>query len=1352
MKFALYYITFLLFATSAFAGGVFEDKETKFVYRDSILDFSSEACPEGGIRLTPENSFYVDDSDLPYRVYRVALPDSIPPSVAIRDTKTKTMTSIWCQKDSIPSLKTIVSKPFLRDGLWMIDISVPLLKSKASFYTVREQFEISVEFRSKKAKGYFPGKRALAKVLNSKSASKWGVSRNHNALRRAAVSELSNVEWIARFSIGNQEVASLSEDGLYAVPFTLIRSALSAAGLEDKMSGVPVSKWRLYGASADTLQEEITSTSDILPAQLFQIPIEIRDHNGRDLSPNGIFDDGDTLVFVGYGTSLWKKDSLFPKAPYYFSVSPYSFYQYFQLGWSDQGSPKRLENLSTSTYSNPKDIAWKRYVRAEKEALLRDTYFGKELFWETSTGKEWFWFWHSFKDTLSLSSSDLYFPSTSTLKGIKEGGQGVVSFSFLPHRSTAIYKVGDLSQSTNSTYSALPYKDRMSKINFTASVNGASLIEHDTLMNGGNFVFSVSNLKANGNEYTVTMLPNTGLFDRFDGYSIAYDWNTQVDSAEWFLPGMVSGVIRIPVSDESLRVLKFKNGEPLGLLRVQNGYAIDSLSLSDDIRYLVYRNNYFKSDLKIEATPERMNGVLTRLENISSKTEYLIITSEAFQKPGLELAEFRSSGEIIKSIPTTIVLTEDIYKVYNGGSLDPIAIRNYIAYARSVCPNLKYVLLGGTGHYDYRKINTKLPQIYVPPFEREDMATDDFFAALDIGEVVVYGNYDIDLSVGRLPVSSEMAFYSYIEKVKEYEQVGIFDNGRWRNNIILAADDALNGASVDHTPHTESQEKLVATIDSLAKHNKTRVDYSKIYLLDYVPDALNQKPEAATDLINSINQGALFTIYFGHGSITDWAGEGLLKPSYIDRVSNQGRYTILGSFSCTVGRFDKGDEMSLSEVFLGAASKGAIASIGATRETFASNNENLARGIILNSFFHEDQTLGNAFWAAKGRHLMSFTRQRNNNERYVLLGEPVLSIPSSKLNVKLDQPLDTIQALDKITLSGTVSEMSSGKIYLDVREGSYIKKISNGIPNTDGIPKYLDISYSGRPIYSETVNVKQGQFSTEFITPRKIAFGDSNAQVYAWAYSNDNPYVGTMLVDSIMISGTSSYADSINDQSPPEIKIQSCLTTSSFSSIAEGDRIRLQSPGCLQVVIEDSTAIDFREEADEGISFEVVGKTAPFHPWPYLEQTSKKVMLRMTFAESSYPPGVYEFKVSAYDILGNRAEKSVFVELTETLQKGLMDVFNVPNPMGKKGTTFYFKDLAIDRSAVVSIYIYNQNGRLVQVLKNAKSGETFWDGRDFYGRLLANGLYHYIVKSDVPASEMAKKQVFSVKQKLVISR
>jgi uncharacterized protein (DUF1684 family) len=71
-------------------------------------------------------------------------------------------------------------------------------------------------------------------VLNSKSASKWGVSRNQNVLRRAAVSELSSVEWIARFSIGDRSVDNLSEDGLYAVPYISIRNALFAAGYKIK--------------------------------------------------------------------------------------------------------------------------------------------------------------------------------------------------------------------------------------------------------------------------------------------------------------------------------------------------------------------------------------------------------------------------------------------------------------------------------------------------------------------------------------------------------------------------------------------------------------------------------------------------------------------------------------------------------------------------------------------------------------------------------------------------------------------------------------------------------------------------------------------------------------------------------------------------------------------------------------------------------------------------------------------------------------------------------------------------------------------------------------------------------------
>ena len=141
------------------------------------------------------------------------------------------------------------------------------------------------------------------------------------------------------------------------------------------------------------------------------------------------------------------------------------------------------------------------------------------------------------------------------------------------------------------------------------------------------------------------------------------------------------------------------------------------------------------------------------------------------------------------------------------------------------------------------------------------------------------------------------------------------------------------------------------------------------------------------------------------------------------------------------------------------------------------------------------------------------------------------------------------------------------------------------------------------------------------------------------------------------------------------------------------------------------------------------------------------MVLRKTFTSEAYPEGEYEFRVYALDVLGNMGTRRVYVEITGEMKEGLVDVFNVPNPMGKKGTTFYFKNLAVDRQSRVDIFIYNQNGRLVKVIKNAVSGVTHWDGRDNHGRKLANGLYHYVVRNDVAASGDFKKSTWTKKQK-----
>ena len=536
-------------------------------------------------------------------------------------------------------------------------------------------------------------------------------------------------------------------------------------------------------------------------------------------------------------------------------------------------------------------------------------------------------------------------------------------------------------------------------------------------------------------------------------------------------------------------------------------------------------------------------------------------------------------------------------------------------------------------------------------------------------------------------------------------------------------------------------------IDSLAVYRNERWNFKKVYLLDYPEDAAGQKKSAADDFVNLLNQGALFTTYFGHGSKTDWASEGLLKPSYLAKLSNKSRYTILGSFSCTVGRFDEGDSRSLSEEFVVAPNVGSIASIGATRETFAENNSAFGKNLLVNALTVNGETIGMAMLKTKRLVSLNYSKQRYNDGRYVLLGEPVIRMPSSDLKVSLNKSLDSIKALDRMSLSGTVEGMDDGFVNLELREGRSVKRMALNVADDS-----INVFYDGGLIYSEKIPVKGGKFSTEFVTPRKISIGDTAAEFSAWAYTSNTSSVGRSWIRNILISVVSDYAESLNDTVPPTIQIQSCYASGTATDFAEGETVKLQSPACLQVVVEDATALDFREQADEGISFEVSGVQEPFHPWPYLEQTSKRAKLLMNFSTEQYPAGNYIFRVYANDVLGNMSTKMINVEITDDMESGLADVFNAPNPVGKKGTTFYFKNLAVDRDSKVDIYIYNQNGKLVRVIKDAVSGVTHWNGHDNHGRLLANGLYHYVVRSTVSATENFGKKTWTKKQKLLISR
>ena len=447
-------------------------------------------------------------------------------------------------------------------------------------------------------------------------------------------------------------------------------------------------------------------------------------------------------------------------------------------------------------------------------------------------------------------------------------------------------------------------------------------------------------------------------------------------------------------------------------------------------------------------------------------------------------------------------------------------------------------------------------------------------------------------------------------------------------------------------------------------------------------------PSAAEKAVVAAGKNARFTVLTPQLIRMEWSADGVFEDraslTFINRelpvpqfkVSKSGTRVIIKTAALTL-------TYKISE--------GAFSASNLKAE-FKTAGKNYMFSLLRN----DGISIGDAFKYAKNRNSASFSRQRFNNEHYVLIGEPVTKILKAGLKVTLDQKLDTLKALDKVKLSGSVSGLDNGTIELSLRESRNSKRLYLGLPDLDD--DTLDVMYDGTLIYSEKVPVVGGRYETEFVTPRKISFGDTAVEFNAWAYSNEERDIGRFRVGGIGIYGFSAYADSIHDTQPPTIKIQNCFSNGTEASFADEETVKLQAPACLQVVVEDSTALDFREQADEGITIEVEGIENPYHPYPYLEQSSKKAVLRKSFTLESFPEGHYVFRVRALDVLGNAATKAVNLDITEDMKSGLVDVFNVPNPVGKKGTTFYFKNLAVDRASQVNIFIYNQHGRLVKVI------------------------------------------------------
>ncbi len=215
-------------------------------------------------------------------------------------------------------------------------------------------------------------------------------------------------------------------------------------------------------------------------------------------------------------------------------------------------------------------------------------------------------------------------------------------------------------------------------------------------------------------------------------------------------------VFRITRDESSLALIDtFSKGAPV----------VWSDSGNTGARYFVCNAAGFltcsNTDSCFATPPARLSGSVTyalpNCRNTGNQATYLIVTHPAF----LSQAEALAASKAKMGFRPGIVSINDIYTDFSGGNTDPVALRNFLAYATrnwETSDSLDYVVLIGDGDYDFKQVATSEVD-YIPPAEVNQSEEDEFYANL------TPGGGQQSVALGRIPCQTASQAQAVIDKI-----------------------------------------------------------------------------------------------------------------------------------------------------------------------------------------------------------------------------------------------------------------------------------------------------------------------------------------------------------------------------------------------------------------------------------------------------------------------------------------------------------------------------------------------------------------------------------------------------------
>ena len=409
--------------------------------------------------------------------------------------------------------------------------------------------------------------------------------------------------------------------------------------------------------------------------------------------------------------------------------------------------------------------------------------------------------------------------------------------------------------------------------------------------------------------------------------------------------------------------------------------------------------------------------------------DYIVITHGEFLESAIRLAAHRQQTNQVRSL---VVDIRDIYDEFNYGHAHTRAIKDFLtmAYTTWPAPVPAYVLIFGDASWDYHQyMTTTVKKNYVPAYGVP--AADNWFVSFDSVHTFLPS-----MIVGRIPVENPVQAARTVDKIIGYDG---YLAGDWNKDFLF-----ITGGT---SPTEQASFNGMTELLIQAHVNPAPVGGTALRVYKDTPDAIDGENR---ELLRSyVKRGLVFINFLGHSGGRVW-GVDIGSPQELENTD--GKLPFVSSVSCNVAGFAEPSSNVLSEDFVLADNRGAIAMWASSSIGFAN-----VGGTLVNYFLEavaQDtaRTLGGMTTASRIR-------------LWQARGSDYITIASVKLNPLIGDPLTNLAIPRKPDLAippGGVSSNAARAASGDTALALSVSLRNYGLVPSDSVEISVDDLYAGQ--------------------------------------------------------------------------------------------------------------------------------------------------------------------------------------------------------------------------------------------------------------------------------------------------